>query len=122
MPAKLIDETEKTSGSPFSAMGVGETRTMQLATAMDERGRVNPETRRPKTITRTDRPFIYDWVDSTNDELAQRQSPYRWMIVNGEPKLMDVEQARRHVAHERQYAQELQARRQIQSASRNLKA
>lgn len=76
----------------FSGMIPGESRTVDVPTRLDEKGRPDPNTRAPKTITRTSRPFIFDWVDSTNAELARKGSAFRWAFTDGPecpPQLRD---------------------------------
>jgi hypothetical protein len=62
---------------PFADMIPGETRTM-----------VGPKNGVAVTITRTDRPFVYDWVDSSNVNLAH-DSGFVWIVGPDQtPKLI----------------------------------
>lgn len=85
----------------FRDMVPGETRTVQIATQSKEPPKLTPSdpaSMMPKTITRTERPFMVDWVDSTNEELAARRVPYlRWVFVDGyemPPRLVDTRYVR----------------------------
>ena len=76
---KLIDNSPVRS-APFAGMLPGETRT-----------HIFPDGT-AKTITRTKRPFMHDWVEATNDELAAKGSSYRWVFKDGPhltPTLVD---------------------------------
>lgn len=55
----------------FAGMVPGETRTVTFT----------PKDKEPitKTITRTTRPFLFDWHDASNEELARKGSRYRWV-------------------------------------------
>lgn len=71
------------SYSGFSNMEVGETRSHTFK---------NGQT---KTITRTNRPFMCDWVDSSNAELENKRppTPMRWVFPQGpmgSPQLRDM--------------------------------
>lgn len=71
------------SNPGFAGMAVGETRTVQFNCG-------------PKTITRTKRDFIHDWVDATNDDLVRRgRGDVRWRVNSmGEAQLYSVRYAR----------------------------
>jgi hypothetical protein len=77
--AKLIDNFPQSNSVPFADMRPGEVRAW-----------VRPSNGEAITITRTNRPFICDWVDAANDRLAQSGKTYlRWVVSsNGEAALV----------------------------------
>lgn len=94
---KLIDATAVPSGGPFANMAVGEVRTVPLATRSENPDKLVPVdkgSRVGKTITRSERSFAADWVDSTNAELAARGIRHtRWVLADGPsmpPRLVDL--------------------------------
>jgi hypothetical protein len=85
----------------FNGMAPGEVRTCLLATDWNG-GKPKPESREPMTLTRTDRPLIYDWIDVSNERLAQRDSKHRWWVDSeGEAHLLPIKEARRRLRLER---------------------
>ena len=61
----------------FADMAPGETRTAAyVGKAVRDAG----YDMLTQTITRTDRPFIYDWVDGSNQRLAEKGSGYVWIV------------------------------------------
>lgn len=70
----------------FADMQVGETRTVSFATSYDEKGRPDLSTLQPYTITRTSRPFIYDWVDGVSNVGLDRKGMrnVRWIVTEGD--------------------------------------
>jgi hypothetical protein len=86
----------------FNGMAVGEVRTCQFATRYDDKGKIDYKSREPMTLTRTDRPLIYDWIDVSNERLAQRDSKHRWWVDSeGEAHLLPIKEARRRLRLER---------------------
>lgn len=79
----------------FAGMKVGETRTVMIATRekLTPSGKkvVDATSLKPKTVTRTNRPFVFDWVDSTNEEYNARRITHVIWIVDkaGNAQLMD---------------------------------
>lgn len=85
--SKFKSEDYGGAGGSFAGMSVGETRTVTF----------HPKGRDPitKTITRTNRPFMCDWVDSSNMELQNTRPPttMRWVFPEGygcPPQLRDL--------------------------------
>lgn len=85
--SKFKSEDYSGAGGSFAGMAAGETRTVTF----------HPKGREPitKTITRTNRPFMCDWVDSSNAELENKRppTPMRWVFPQGpmgSPQLRDM--------------------------------
>lgn len=82
----------------FNGMVPGEVRTCLFATKYDDKGKLDYSSREPMTLTRTDRPLIYDWIDVSNERLAQRGSNNRWWVDSkGEAHLLPIKEARRRL-------------------------
>jgi hypothetical protein len=73
-------------GNGFQDMAVGETRTASFPSRYDEKGKPDPTSIKTYTMTRTSRPFIYDWVDCVSNVALDRKERYdiRWVAVNEE--------------------------------------
>lgn len=79
---KLIDEPRSTT-PPFAGMVSGETRVH-----LGSKGQMIQ-------LTRTHRPFVFDWVDSTNDAHGDRLGDSVWIVgITGEPQLVGKKFAR----------------------------
>ena len=82
--AKLKDEGTSAKG-PFAGMAAGEVRSFVFRNGQ------------ARTIQRTKRPFIYDWVDATNEEQAAmlRSLGMVWMVdAIGIPQLVSTKYAK----------------------------
>jgi hypothetical protein len=88
MMANPLDQVRPQTfgGNSFSGMQVGETRTVSLPSRYDEKGRPDLSSMEPYTMTRTNRPFIYDWVDAVSNVSLDRKGrrDYRWIVVEGD--------------------------------------
>lgn len=73
------------SGNSFANMEVGETRTINFATAYDAKGKPDLTSLQPYTMTRTNRPFIYDWVDAVSNVALDRKGrrDVIWIVTEG---------------------------------------
>ena len=70
----------------FANMQVGETRTVMMPTAWSDKGVPDLSSMVPYTMTRTNRPFIFDWVDSVSNPSLDRKGKrdIRWVVGAGE--------------------------------------
>ena len=73
------------SSNSFAGMSEGETRTVSFATSYDEKGRPDLSSMQAYTITRTNRPLIYDWVENVSNVSLDRKGirDVRWIVVEG---------------------------------------
>ena len=85
-----------TSKRGFENMAVGETRTVLMPTAWDEKGKADPASMVPYTMTRTNREFIYDWVDSVSNPSLDRKGKrdIRWVVDDaGNAQILPTKEA-----------------------------
>lgn len=70
----------------FANMEIGETRTVLMPTVWSDKGIPDLSSAVPYTMTRTARPFIYDWVGSVSNPSLDRKGKrdIRWVVGGDE--------------------------------------
>ncbi len=81
----------------FANMKVGETRTAMIPRQFDEKGKPDLSSLEAFTMTRTARPFIYDWVDCVSNEMLDRKKrrDVRWVVIGEHAHLVPQREAER---------------------------
>ena len=72
-----LNAAPRVASNSFADMAVGETRTVAFC---GKPTRDAGHDMLVQTITRTARPLIYDWVDGSNERLAQTRPDLLWVV------------------------------------------